>query len=566
MKRQILAGLIATAASAAIAQSHVSTDAQPRAALVEEYTGINCVFCPQAHNNARLLAVNAPGTAYTVAVHYGSYASPRGPESDFRTYTGSDLNNAFGIGQYGYPSVMVSRRQFPDSKVKVYSYSAFVGLARDVHKEEANVNVWCDATYDASTRDITINFEAYFRKEVAGAKLVGYLLQNNVKGPQTGAAQTGQTDSDYNHMHMLRDLLTGSLWGDDIDKCSEGDTWTTTITYNLPEEIKYLATSTDPGIPTKPEDMEIVLFILNADGEVENATGAHPALVGIEAPNKVRLSQPMLQLGDTWGFGFMDAVVDNYTPEELTNATFKLIIGTEEAELNHTFDTPLAPYESRLVSIPFPEGMRIERNSGNKRLRLEILTANGKETADKTYISGSTRGSKPVSPTFRLCFNADGSTPDATYKIRDFKGNTVKEFGPYGESTEKIDEIITLDDMSDYCFEALTPTPKGINTGTISISAEGSDTPILTLEPLNLGYYGGRLFFHTDSTAGADEITEDSSLTYDSGSLRCHGKTITVTDMAGKSVATGKDLVDVTSLPHGVYIATAGSHVIKIVR
>ena len=71
--------------NAGVAQYQVSTEVQPKNALLEEFTGINCGNCPDAHKIVANLLLAQEHTVYAIAIHSGYYASPFSDQPDFRT-------------------------------------------------------------------------------------------------------------------------------------------------------------------------------------------------------------------------------------------------------------------------------------------------------------------------------------------------------------------------------------------------------------------------------------------------------------------------------------------------
>ncbi|HIF14559.1 MAG TPA: hypothetical protein EYQ86_04250, partial [Bacteroidetes bacterium] len=58
------------------AQSFVSTAAQNKNVVLEEYTGIYCTYCPDGHKIAQNLQSANPNDVFVINIHTGSYASP----------------------------------------------------------------------------------------------------------------------------------------------------------------------------------------------------------------------------------------------------------------------------------------------------------------------------------------------------------------------------------------------------------------------------------------------------------------------------------------------------------
>ena len=97
----------------AFAQTIVSTDAETKKVILEEFTGIYCVFCPQGHQIAQTIQDNNPGDVFLINIHVGSFAVPSGNDPDFRTPWGTAIANQSQL--VGYPAGTVNRHYFPGS-------------------------------------------------------------------------------------------------------------------------------------------------------------------------------------------------------------------------------------------------------------------------------------------------------------------------------------------------------------------------------------------------------------------------------------------------------------------
>ena len=90
------------------AQTIVSTDPENKKVVLEEFTGIHCVFCPQGHAIAQALKNGNPDNVFLINIHSGSFANPNNGEPDFRTPFGQAIDNQSGLA--GYPAGTVNRR------------------------------------------------------------------------------------------------------------------------------------------------------------------------------------------------------------------------------------------------------------------------------------------------------------------------------------------------------------------------------------------------------------------------------------------------------------------------
>ncbi len=82
------------------AQTIVSTSVQHRNVVFEEYTGINCGYCPNAHAQLNSYAQQNPGTV-VINIHQGAYAA-----GTYTTQWGDALAGQTNLN--GYPAFTIS--------------------------------------------------------------------------------------------------------------------------------------------------------------------------------------------------------------------------------------------------------------------------------------------------------------------------------------------------------------------------------------------------------------------------------------------------------------------------
>ena len=94
MKNKVtLAVLFSFVGICAFAQTIVSTTPENRKIILEEFTGVNCVYCPQGHAIAQNLQDNNQGDVFLINIHSGGYAIPNGSQPDFITQWGVAMDN-----------------------------------------------------------------------------------------------------------------------------------------------------------------------------------------------------------------------------------------------------------------------------------------------------------------------------------------------------------------------------------------------------------------------------------------------------------------------------------------
>lgn len=236
------------------AQVLVTTEPTLKNAILEEYTGIHCQYCPQGHAIAQSIVDNNPGRAFTIAIHQGSFSTPSGSEPDYRTIFGDPLANQTGLT--GYPSGTVNRHVFSGNATQL-GRGSWVAACDDIMQEVSPVNLGISSQYEASTRLLTVQVELYYTANAPTASnfINVALIQDSIYGPQTG----GGAGNNYRHMHMLRHLITGQ-WGDAVTTTTAGSLVTRTYTYTVPADYR--------GVPAVVENMKVVGFVTKDHQEI----------------------------------------------------------------------------------------------------------------------------------------------------------------------------------------------------------------------------------------------------------------------------------------------------------
>jgi thiol-disulfide isomerase/thioredoxin len=219
--------LFAFAPVLAIAQSLVSTEPQNRTALLEDFTGINCGYCPDGHLIMANLAAQHGDKLVNVGVHANLYAVPSGSQPDFRTPDGDIIDAFFPIS--GYPSGVINRR----------SYGGALALGRGSWEGAVNaalalpspVNVGVESSVSGTT--MTVHVVGYYTADSpTGDDYFNVLvMEDHLNGPQVDYANGNHAN--YDHLHVLRDYITDT-WGDNVGNPVQGDLVERTYTYELP--------------------------------------------------------------------------------------------------------------------------------------------------------------------------------------------------------------------------------------------------------------------------------------------------------------------------------------------
>jgi hypothetical protein len=95
--------------------------------------------------------------------------------------------------------------------------------------EMSPVNIGLRTTWNEATRELTIETEVYFTANEPQDRLHIHITESDIIGYQ------GNGGSNYNHKHVLRDVVTGNT-GELISTTTQGSLFTKTYTVDIPVE------------------------------------------------------------------------------------------------------------------------------------------------------------------------------------------------------------------------------------------------------------------------------------------------------------------------------------------
>jgi thiol-disulfide isomerase/thioredoxin len=241
-----------------------STSPQKRNAVLEEYTGVQCTYCPDGHRKAQAFADANPGKVVLINIHTGFMAVPTGGYPDYRTALGASLASFFEVtgfpsgtmNRYSYPGAANASPYYVDEPGKpVISRSGFQAAGNFQFTLDAPVNIGLKSTFNSSSRVLTVTAELYYTgTETVDNLLNIFFLENNVIGKQKDG---GVVNATYVHKHMLRAKITADDWGLILTAPQAGNRITKTFTYTVP--ATYVIENCDVAAFVTRADKKIIL-------------------------------------------------------------------------------------------------------------------------------------------------------------------------------------------------------------------------------------------------------------------------------------------------------------------
>lgn len=440
------------------AQTIVPTTPQNKKVVLEEFTGINCVFCPEGHAIAQALQDNNPGDVFLINIHQGGFANGI---PDFKTPYGNEIvGQSYSGSGFGYPSGTVNRHVFPGRSMAsgggtAMSRNYWTVSANEILQQPSPVNLAVEASIDVATRVITVHVEAYYTSNSPEStnKLNVALLQNNTKGPQTG----GGMGDNYNHMHRLVELITGQ-WGETIATTTAGTFVDRTFTYTIPADYN--------NVVAQLADMEIVAFISNTRQEIPTGSGAFPTFY-FANDNDAALTEIQPIQATCMSALAPKITIENVGGETLTSLAINYNINGSE----HTYNWTGSIEALRKETIELPAGNYTIQNANTLVVTLPN-DDNNSNNAMTINFDKAPEGSSNV----QMTLETDRNGRQCTWDLKNSAGDILYSGGPYDNGTRHtIIEDFLLEDIDCYIFTVYD----SLNNGGTSVTIKDADDQIL---------------------------------------------------------------------------------------
>ncbi len=425
------------------AQQFVSTTPTNRNVILEEFTGRNCGYCPDGHLIANQIMANNPGRVWAINVHAGGYAPTSYP--NFITPDGNTIHGGFSIS--GYPTGVVNR-----STAAGQSRSAWNNLTNAQLNQASECNIAGRAVVNEGSRTATITVEVYYTGSSAYEEnyLTVAMLQDSILGSQSGMSGNPSQviGNQYCHMHVLRDVITASAWGDAISPTTQGTLITRTYEYQIPETI---------GSPNGVDVDLNNIFFLAWVSERFQGTPARPILTACELEKTNMTDEPIYPIATnvapavgascshTKTFSFELA---NIGTDELTSMKFSAQAGDviRDFEWNGSLPSGDKTLMSFDMELPF----------GTFDGTLNIVEANGEPYEYQVAFQATCEEwiefqvEEEGTTTLKVYVIQDQFGEQITWDIINSAGETIAEGGPYQHlmgSGSTQPNVKTIDDV-----------------------------------------------------------------------------------------------------------------------
>ncbi|HXH18723.1 MAG TPA: Omp28-related outer membrane protein [Chitinophagales bacterium] len=432
MIKSLLAAALAFAITHLCAQGiPVSHAPEKKNAVLEEYTGIHCTYCPDGHKIAKELHDAHPNDVVLMRFHAGTYAIPNAGEPDFRTSAGEYLANQSGLT--GYPAASVNRHVFQGwaqaAGETAMGRSYWTAAAEQILTQDAYANIGATATIDVQTRLLTVNVQVYYTASppTSSNRIHVALLQNNLEGPQTGSPTFNPDDilpnGNYLHQHVLREMLTG-ISGSVISPISMGTTIDRTYTYTIPAHYR--------DIPVVLADLTLAVYLTQTTQEIINGHEIIPAFTNFPSAINSKVVEAAVRDTPLCGFTASPTVrIQNFGNQPLTSLYIDYSINNSPVKTFYWTGSlpPIRETEITLDDINFFP-------SATNTLTVNTRLPNNEQDGD-TGDDGITltfASAPDVEGTITMSLQLDDYGSEVSWKVVNASGDILYQSTPYADN------------------------------------------------------------------------------------------------------------------------------------
>ncbi len=206
---------------------------QTKQVLLEEFTGVRCVNCPEADSLIADL-LDKHDNLIALSYHNGNFAIPYGNDRDLSCNEASKLDDFLGPVS-GRPVATIDRKTFNAESELLLGTGKWANYVSQRTQSSTPVNLDLATRYEDSTRNLSLEVSVHYTSpENQTNRLTVAIAENDIKTKQ--ALGGGKKDSSYIQEHVLVGTLTsakGTAFNNNLEK---GRTILKSYEQKLPEE------------------------------------------------------------------------------------------------------------------------------------------------------------------------------------------------------------------------------------------------------------------------------------------------------------------------------------------
>lgn len=215
----------------------VNPDIIVKKALMEEFTGVRCVNCPQAKIEIENLQSESLFGEDFIAVSYhaGFFSRPyNDSKNDYRTEQGDNILD-FLDQPIGFPSGVVNRKQFSgEDDLQIEAFATWGGFVGQELEAAAIMSLDLETTYNAANRILNVSVGITPTQNISDALNLSMLITENdiVDVQLTPDGKVGN----YAQTHVFRSMITNTFGNPINEALIANQTISSIFSFTLPNE------------------------------------------------------------------------------------------------------------------------------------------------------------------------------------------------------------------------------------------------------------------------------------------------------------------------------------------
>ena len=235
----------------------VEVNKSEKVVLLEDYTGMQCVNCPDAAAIIDNIHHTFGDNFIAVGLHptSGPYQAVMPGKDGVMVNLSSDDADAYykKYSVKAFPTAMIDRSTFDGSKL-LDNKDKWAAYVNQQMTASTPVNLSMESTYDATTRTVTLATDIEFSEAVGETLYLQlWVIENGIIGPQVTAKGVNW---EYEHNHVLRSAINGT-WGESLG-----------ASFNANQRLETITTTYTLNEAWKAGNCEIVGFVYRASDDV----------------------------------------------------------------------------------------------------------------------------------------------------------------------------------------------------------------------------------------------------------------------------------------------------------
>lgn len=233
--------------------------------LAEELTGVSCPNCPAGSARLEGMLQSFPDNLIVVGIHGGFLSEPLSiSKYDLRSEAGVHLDQ-FLKEYIGKPSAYFNRIKYEEWG-QIWGNPVpdqWQGYVEDELDRPQVLEISIAKSYNQETRVLDVTVGAVSLEDLEGEfKLTIMLTESGIVDAQDNVSEVIE---EYEHNHVLRDIITNFEGDAFADKLVKDISVTKNYTYTIPVDAQGL---------WNDDHIEVVAFIANTEGESEEVLQA----------------------------------------------------------------------------------------------------------------------------------------------------------------------------------------------------------------------------------------------------------------------------------------------------